>query len=202
MINFSWTQEEDGSYRLSVRTPVTTSGTLYRLTAAIYMVGLDILSGDIRTVREGDIEYSEDIFLLMPDGSTGQDLSGEISARLGILMESLLSENADPDRMLEENGIRVSPLITFFDNAPEIVFEDLPDKLETRFYIETVNRRGLLYHLTRILAREQINIVSGKVRTSAQGRAEDLLHLQYRGRALGEELAGKIETHIVRGEGN
>ena len=66
MVSFSWTALSDRFFEIRIKTPVTRVGTLHRLTAAIYVLGLDIISGTVDTIQEAGEEFTDDIFLLQP----------------------------------------------------------------------------------------------------------------------------------------
>ncbi|HNE23236.1 MAG TPA: hypothetical protein PLG78_08715, partial [Leptospiraceae bacterium] len=104
MISFSWTALSEHIFEIRIKTPVTRVGTLYRLTAAIYVLGLDIVSGTVDTAHEHGEEYADDTFLLRPS-SDGETSFAYYSARVGVLMETLIRNEKDPDDLLRERNI-------------------------------------------------------------------------------------------------
>ncbi len=199
MISFSWTQLSGNLVELEIKTPVVRTGTLYRLTAAIYVLGLDIVEGDVDTLEEEGILYSQDRFLLQladPQNRHDKNLQ-EHSSKLGILMETMLVQNRDPDEIFVEQGVIPPTRNFFFESPPEILFQDHRESNETQFYIETVNRTGLLFQLTRLLYREEINIVRATIRTTPFGTAEDTFYLQYGDSVLGQLLSRHLESLIL-----
>src|SRR5690349_5559498 len=104
MHSFSWTALSQNIFEIRIKTPVTRVGTLYRLTAAIYVLGLDIISGNVDTVSEGGEEFADDTFLLRPTADGEQGLA-HYSARVGVLMETLLRNEKNPDDLLHERHI-------------------------------------------------------------------------------------------------
>ncbi len=196
-MHFSWQRINSERFEVTVKTPVTRIGTLYRLTSAIYLAGLDIEDGQVDTHHEGDVDFTVDHFVLRIDENISNSVDSDVSVKLGVFMETLLDDTTDPDVLLLQHGVRIPELSSFFETQPEIVFEDLNESRETQFYIETLNRRGLLFHLTRILAEENISIVRGEIHTHDGGRAEDSFFLQYEGDMLGEKLAKKLEGRIL-----
>ncbi len=197
MINFSWSRRDDDRFLVFVKTPLVRAGTFNRLTTAIYALNLSIVSGNLNTLREGEELYSVDEFLLEnadmgappPDAAT-------TSARLGMLMESLLREEADPIGFLRDQGAEPPPPLSFFEAAPEIVFQDLPGENVTQFYIETLDRSGLLYQISSALYRHDVNIIRGTIHTAETGMAEDTFFLQYQDGCLGPELSNRVQDSI------
>lgn len=200
MVSFSWTMLEDGTVDVQIRTPVTRIGTLHRLTAAIFVLGLDIVSGDVDTLEENGETFSQDRFILQRSSRLSSDRSmAEYSAQLGFLMETLLSREIDPDEILKEKNISPPEKSLFFDTEPELVFQDHEESGYTQFYIETINRTGLLFHLTRTIFHEGLNIFRATIRTTSYGSAEDTFFLQYNDGILGPEISKHLEEQILRG---
>ena len=199
MISFSWAAEQDQRFTIHIKTPVTRVGTFHRLTAAIYVLGFDIVSGDINTVEEEDGLYSNDTILIQSVDKRKNN-GGVIAEQLGILMESLLRDDQDTESLLRERGVSPPAPRQFFELEPEIVFEDKPDRRMTEFYLETPGQTGLLFHLTRILFKERIDIVGATINTNDMGMSEDMFYLKFEGGCLGKELSTHIEKLIVARE--
>lgn len=199
MVSFSWSMLDDGTIEVWIRTPVTRIGTLHRLTAAIFVLGLDIVSGDVDTVEENGETFSQDRFVLQgsPRLSSNRSMA-EYSAQLGFLMETLLSREIDPDEMLKERNISPPEKKLFFDTKPELVFQDHEELGYTQFYIETISRTGLLFHLTRTIFKEGLNIFRATIRTTSYGTAEDTFYLQYNDGILGPEISKHLEEQILQ----
>lgn len=196
VINFSWTPVGPEQTLLEIKTPTVRVGTLYRLAAAIYCLDLDIYSGDVDTVQEDGELYSRDRFFLRPVEGKERDPS-EVHHSLGVLMETLLSDRIDPEKLLQQHDHSIPDPSYFFDRAPELVFDRDAEKKETRFYIETTGRTGLLIHLVRHFYLEGINIVTATIRTSNSGMAQDQFHLQKEGAPLTDEQCRRIEARIL-----
>ena len=199
MIHFSWTRKNENRFHIEIKTPVTRIGTLYRLTTAIYIFNFNVISGSIDTISENDVLYSLDEFVLETEASLDESAGAsnlDGGAHLGALMENLLREEMQPEKVLEEKGIKPSSGRSFFEAAPELVFQDHPEKNYTEMYIETLGRRGLLYHLTRILNDEGVNILRAKIHTHPSGIAEDVFSLEQEGRSLGRDLCSRLEERI------
>lgn len=193
MIKFAWEGLGPGRYRVQIQTPAVREGTLHRLTAAIYVSGLDIESGEILTVSQDGELFSADEFILRYDGPA-EEAAAVIARDLGLLMETLLDTTTDVAAIFRDRGVTPPDTLKYFDVPPEVLFEDGPN--ETRFYIEAENRTGLLYNLTALLAEREVNIVSGTIQTHDSGRAEDNLYLQYKGGPLTPELSQQIAESI------
>ena len=196
MINFSWTPVGPEQTLLEIRTPMVRVGTLYRLAAAIYCLDLDIYSGDVDTIEEEGETYSQDRFFLRPVEGKERD-STEIYHSLGVLMETLMSDRIDPEKLLQQHNRSIPDPCYFMEETPELVFDTDPERQETRFYIETSGRTGLLIHLSRLFYLSDINIVTATIRTNNAGRAQDQFHLQYNGKPLDEDQCRKIENRIL-----
>lgn len=200
MISFRWSVLDEGRFSIEIKTPVTKSGTLFRFTAAIYSLGLDIDSGDVETLEDEYGPYASDRFELRLSHEIKNPDPMDVLNRLGNLMENLIRRDDSPEALLQEKGIKPPGRAWFFESPPTIVFQDHHDLNQTEFYLESLNRRGLLFHVTRILAMENINIIRGTIRSSLSGTAEDSLFLQYDGKELGHELSMKLENLIVNSD--
>ncbi|MCB1305915.1 MAG: hypothetical protein KDK37_16620, partial [Leptospiraceae bacterium] len=116
---------------------------------------------------------------------------------LGVLMETLLSDRIDPEKLLQQYQHSIPDPSYFFEVPPEMVFDRDEDRQETRFYIETTGRTGLLIHLSRLFFLEEINIVTATIRTNHAGMAQDQFHLQFNGEPLSETQIRHIEDRIL-----
>lgn len=192
MISFSWTAVSPNVFQIHIKTPVVRVGTLHRLAAAMYILGLNVESGDVDTVTESGVEMSDDRFVL--SSPRGQS-AAETSARLGVLMEALLRGEKEPDVLFAEHNTQPPDPRDFFETRPDILFQ--PDGAFTQFYFESADRRGLLLHLTRSLAKLGINIVKAKIRSSPFGAAQDTFYLQFGGAPLSEKMSRNLENAIL-----
>jgi len=190
MISFSWTALSDRFFEIRIKTPVTRVGTLHRLTAAIYVLGLDIISGTVDTIQEADEEYTDDVFLLQPS-MEGESNFAFYSARVGVLMETLLRNEKDPDDLLRERQIQPPSFEFLFSEAPEITFRDVPDKGMTVFHLTSQNRTGLLFHLTRLFAEEGVSILRGTIKSESD-LAVDRFYLQQNQTYITEECKARL----------
>ena len=64
MIRFSWSLVADDGCQIDIKMPLVQVGTFHRLTAAIFVLNFDIVSGDVDTIEEDGVLYSDDRFLL------------------------------------------------------------------------------------------------------------------------------------------
>lgn len=199
-MQFSWEKLDPVTIQIEIQTPVTRIGTLYRLTAAILITDLDILSGDVQTITdEGGTEVAVDRFVLRSLFG-GPQSPPDVPAKLGVLMETLLQEEADPDQILQNAKQKIPAVSGFLEGSPEIVFEHDDREKMTTFYIETISRQGLLFHLSRILYQFEIDIKRADIRTDANGTAQDTFKLQYKGNVLGDHLSKELERVIIDGK--
>lgn len=169
MIEFNY-KEEYGVYRVTLKTSETAPGTLHKMVKAMFFMGFEILSGDIRTIKEGDSSVSYDEFLLR-----SSETDSKIKAsKLGILMSSVFSDEKALEEMIQTSS-EIDIRNTFYlGKDSQLEFEDLPDGSATRFYLEAPDRKGLLYFVTGVLKDLGINILSGEVRTDGKSsKAQD-----------------------------
>ena len=190
MVSFSWTALSDRFFEIRIKTPVTRVGTLHRLTAAIYVLGLDIISGTVDTIQEAGEEFTDDIFLLQPS-LEGESNFAYYSARVGVLMETLLRNEKDPDDLLRERHIQPPNFEFLFSEAPEITFQDVPDKSMTVFHLTSQNRTGLLFHLTRLFAEEEVSILRGTIKSESD-LAVDRFFLQQNQSCVSDECKARL----------
>lgn len=200
MIQFQWELISDNRFQIRIRTPQTLVGTLHRLCVAMYVMGLNVISGNVLTEEEDGVAFTHDNFVLKtPDRPETHFSINESTARLGALMESVLHPSSDPDALLGEHNVTPP--------NPEVIFA-LPHKIDfssaagsglTRMYIETPDRRGLLLHITRILARMDINIWNAVILTTDTGIAEDTLYLQYDGQMLSVAMQNQLRERLEHG---
>ncbi|MCE9596781.1 MAG: hypothetical protein K8S54_02340 [Spirochaetia bacterium] len=195
MISFSWTALSENIFEIRIKTPVTRIGTVYRLTAAIYILGLDIISGSVDTVHEDGEEFADDTFLLRP-AADGETDFAFFSARVGVLMETLIRNEKDPDDLLRERQLEPPNIHFLFDAQPNIQFRDLPEGNQTEFSITSQNRTGLLFHLTRIFAEEEISIIRGTIK-SEHDTAKDRFFVQQNGTTISPETRVRLVERIT-----
>lgn len=197
MIDFSYKREGE-KISLTLKLDTTKIGTFYRLTAILYALGLDILSGKIETIRDGDNTYSLDTLDVKSESTD----ANQLAAQLAILMDSVFSQNVSLEELLAKYRITYPKISKFFQEDVEFIFEDDKEKQMTCFYLEAGSGRGLLYHISRVLSENSINIVSGMIETDeVNGRAKDTFYLtdkngkMFGGTQLAEELHQKIVTY-------
>lgn len=195
MISFSWTALSENIFEIHIKTPITRIGTLYRLTAAIYILGLDIISGSVDTAHDAGEEFADDTFLLRP-AAEGESDFAFFSARVGVLMETLLRNEKDPDDLLRERHIEPPNIRFLFDSEPNITFRDLPEGNVSEFNITSQNRTGLLFHLTRIFAEEEISIIRGTIK-SEHDTAKDRFFVQQNGNRISPETRTRLIERIT-----
>jgi len=195
MIDFQYKREKE-NILISLKTDSTQYGTFHRIATVIYALKLDIVSGELATVTEKGIPYSQDSFLLKTEDTD----ASHAAFQLGVMMDSLFSQNAKFEEVLEKLQIPEPPVATFFKENPEFIFTDLSDKKQTCFYLETSAGRGLLYFISRVLMNFQINILSATIETDPKtGRAKDSFYLtDKQGKMFAStDLAQKIREAIM-----
>ncbi|EMK00637.1 ACT domain-containing protein [Leptospira sp. WS58.C1] len=193
MIEFNY-KEEYGVYRVTLKTSETAPGTLHKMVKAMFFMGFEILSGDIRTIKEGESMISYDEFLLR-----SSETDSKIKAsKLGILMSSVFSDDNALEEMIQTSS-EIDIRNTFYlGQDSQLEFEDLPGNSATKFYLEAPDRKGLLYFVTGVLKDLGINILSGEVRTDGKSlKAQDTFILTDSRTGLGFS-GSSIEERIRR----
>jgi len=198
-MNFSWETLNENLYRLQIRTESTRMGTLHRITAAIYLLNLNIISGDIQTILEGDQAYSFDTFIVKFSGMEHKEMRDSIHSKLAILMEMVLGKNQSVESLFQQFNVPLPGSLDFFELKPEVLFQNDTAMGVTEFYIEAPDRKGLLYNLTELLFRREVDIVSATIRTDSNGIVQDTFHLQRNGTVLDEKRIQEIEARIKNG---
>lgn len=173
MIEFQY-KTLDEEILVTLKTNITEIGTFHRMATVVYTLGWNILSGEISTIQENGIEYAIDTLKLKSITGTNSKKAVEI----GILMDSIFSKKNNLEEFLSKYEFKQPYVKDFFREKAELIFEDDETLKQTCFYIEADSGRGLLYHLTKVLAENQINIISGKIETDKiTSRAKDTFYL-------------------------
>ncbi|MCR9140807.1 MAG: hypothetical protein NXI24_00945 [bacterium] len=202
MIRFAWSVIDDHRFQIQVRTPVTRIGTLHRLTAAIYVLGMDVVSGNVLTEPDSESGelYSHDNFVLrIAEPDNFHFPMHEVTTRLGVLMETVLQKDLEPSSLLTEHKVAPPDREQLFADSCSIRFQQAADGSMTQMFVESPDRTGLLYHITQVLARENVNVWSAVILTNDRGTTEDSFYLQTEGKALSEIRTSALEGAILAG---
>ncbi|TGN20376.1 hypothetical protein [Leptospira idonii] len=198
MIQFQYKREKN-NILISLKTDSTQFGTFHRIATIIYALKLDILSGELGTVEEDGVQYTVDSFILQAD----ENNATQAAFQLGVMMDSLFSQNAKFEEVLSKLQIQEPAVATFFKESPEFIFTDLPEKGQTCLYLESSAGRGLLYYVSRILMENQVNILTATIETDPKsGRAKDSFYLtsadgaMFASTSLAEKIRGEILAPI------
>ncbi|MCS7205769.1 MAG: ACT domain-containing protein [Leptospiraceae bacterium] len=196
MIQFECYPLSERNIYLKIVTDHTERGTLYRLATAIFVMGMDIHSGDIKTKQDEEgKEYSEDVFILR----NPKELKafGDFAAQLGVLMESLLNRDSDPEQLLAMNPERKLPDIKeIFSSNFDFIIEEIPKKNQILFYFEAKDRPGLLLSITKFLYENKINIIEATIRTEYDDIAKDSFILEYDNKESLKKLKSEIQQFL------
>ncbi|GIX43458.1 MAG: hypothetical protein KatS3mg129_3191 [Leptospiraceae bacterium] len=158
------------------------------------MLGLDIYSGEIKTTQKDNIDISEDTFILRYNEKIGS--FNDFSYQLGVLMESLLSQNQDPEKILNLNTKRKIPdLSEIIRNGFEYIIEE-KEKNQIFFYFETLDRSGLLVSFAKFFYKNSINIIEAKIQTEYDNIAKDSFILEYDHQDSIKNLKKELEKYI------
>ena len=194
MIQFQYKKDKDDSFIITLKTEVTAIGTFHRMASVIFDLGWDIISGEINTIMENNNEYSYNVLRIQLPGSDNARNAMEI----GIMLDSIFSHNQEKPLLPPRENTKKA--IFFFREQPELIFQDDMSKDCTVFYIEADSGRGLLYHLSAVLLKYEINIIRASIETDAiTERAKDTFYLQDKyGKMFGkQEIVKTIRKEIL-----
>lgn len=182
--SFSWHALDERSFQINIKTPATDVGTLYRLTAAIYTLGLDIQQGQVQTIVDDSGQvYSEDNFLLQirpgaENRKSSHPLINEVSARLGQLMETMLTVDFNIEEYLVNLNCKPPALQASMQDDFSLDFINHKDDAYTAMTLRTGDRPGLLFKIARVLTELGISIFQATILTTDQHKAEDHFYLK------------------------
>ena len=160
MIDFQYKTLDD-EILVTLKTDVTEIGTFHRMASIIYLLGWDIISGEILTVNQDGIDYAIDTLRLKSDTNPASKKAVEI----GLMMDIIFSKRKGLEELFQNYEYKPPIIKNFFRERAELIFQDEPERNQTCFYIEADSGRGLLYHVTKVLLENQINIISGSIDT-------------------------------------
>ena len=187
-LRFSWHALDEHSFAIDIRAPMTQVGTLYRLTAAMYALGLDIQQGRVSTSTDANGHaWSEDNFTLkirpgVENLKSPHVLINEASARLGHLMEMVLAQELDVADFLASQNCEPPEMVAAELASFSLQFENHKDDLYTAMTLHASDRPGLLFIIARVLAEKQISVHQATILTTDGGQAEDRFYLKKNGR--------------------
>ncbi len=196
MLQFECYPTNENQIFLKIKTDHTEEGTLYRLSAALFFLGMDIIKGEIKTIIDEVKKqtYSEDIFILR---AINQNFSfNEFTYQLGILMDALLDRNQDPEELLLNLKIhreKIPTLKEFIEAGFEYVIDEIPGKKQIYFYFETSDRPGLLLAISKFFFEQKINVINAEIETERQ-IAKDIFYLQFKEPSTKKILKDEIEN--------
>lgn len=196
MIDFQY-KTLDGEIVVTLKTDITEMGTFHRMAAVIYTLGWDIIAGEIKTVLIDGKEFALDTLRLRSERNKASGKAIEI----GILMDSIFSKKQDLQETLKNYTFKQPEVRNFFREKAELIFQDEPEKNLTCFYIEADSGRGLLYHLTKVLLENKINIINAVIDTdNITQRAKDTFYLlDHNGNMFGNTVkAEEIRSQILK----
>lgn len=196
MIDFQYKTLDD-EILVTLKTDVTEIGTFHRMASVIYLLGWSIISGEILTVNENGIEFAIDTLKLKAETNTGAKKAVEI----GIMMDTIFSKRKGLEEIFQNYESKPPVIKNFFRERAELIFQDEPSKNQTCFYIEADSGRGLLYHVTKVLLENRINIISGIIETDKiTQRAKDTFYLvDHEGKMFGNtNKAEEIRNQILK----
>jgi UTP:GlnB (protein PII) uridylyltransferase len=196
MIDFHYKTLDD-EILVTLKTNITEIGTFHRMATVIYALGWDIISGEILTVSENNQEFAIDTLKLK--SSTGE--VNKKAYEIGLLMDAVFSKKQTVDDLIHTLNFKQPVIKNFFREKAELIFQDDLEKSQTCFYIEADSGRGLLYHVTKVLLENKINIISGNIDTDKiTSRAKDTFFLlDHEGKMFGStDKAEDIRLRILK----
>lgn len=108
MIQFQYKREKN-NILISLKTDSTQYGTFHRIATIIYALKLDILSGELGTIEENGTQFTVDSFILQAEDNN----TTQAAFQLGVMMDSLFSQNAKFEEILEKLQIPEPAIGTF-----------------------------------------------------------------------------------------
>lgn len=196
MIDFQYKTLDD-EILVTLKTDVTEIGTFHRMASIIFLLGWDIISGEILTVNQNGVDYAIDTLRLKSETNQATKKAVEI----GLMMDTIFSKRKGLEELFQAHEYRPPIIKNFFRERAELIFQDEPTKNQTCFYIEADSGRGLLYHVTKVLLENRINIISGMIDTDKiTQRARDTFYLvDHEGKMFGGTTkAEEIRTQILK----
>ncbi len=201
MIQFECYPQSITNIYLKVFTDHTEEGTLYRLATAIFLLELDIYSGEINTIERNGKLFTEDTFILRKSSKNPVLEFNDFNNRLGYLMEILLNKKEKPEEILKKNSKREIPTLKeIFESGFEYIIDEIPEKKQIYFYFETSDRPGLLLNITKFLYENNFNISQARIETTANHIAKDVFYLDYKTQNDKEALKRAIQTFIEKNQ--
>lgn len=193
MVDFSY--KKDGDFiTLTIRTDSTEIGTLFRIVACLYALKMDIIEGEVQTIQLSELQTMDKFLVQSTDNTI------DPTFQLGVLMDSIFTKYEDIDKVLENYNLGDPDPSHFFDGNFEFIFTEDPNTKTTCFYMESKNGRGLLYHITRVLMKNRIDIWSAKIETDFERNiAMDRFYIrQENGEVLTEEMIEHLKKEILK----
>lgn len=196
MIDFSYKKEGNGFFNITLKTDRTEAGTFHRMSAVIYSLGWDIISGTLDTVNEGGVSYTLDTLRL----KTFEPNDTQKAIEIGMLLDFIFSKEDGLEEIYKNAKPVKSQIKHFFREKAELLFQDEPKNNWTCFYMEADSGRGLLFRMTRVLKEYGVNILKGHIETDPiTERAKDTFYLQDKeGKMFGEKpIAEEVRAKIL-----
>lgn len=196
MIDFQYKTLDD-EILVTLKTDVTEIGTFHRMASIIFLLGWDIISGEILTVNENGVDFAIDTLRLKSETNQISKKAVEI----GLMMDTIFSKRKGIEELFQTHEYKPPFIKNFFRERAELIFQDEPTRNQTCFYIEADSGRGLLYHVTKVLLENRINIISGMIDTDKiTQRARDTFYLvDHEGKMFGEtSKAEEIRSQILK----
>ncbi|MFN3604882.1 MAG: hypothetical protein ACK4UJ_09250 [Leptonema sp. (in: bacteria)] len=196
MIQFECYSQSETKIFLKIVTSHTEIGTLYRLATAIFVLDLDIFSGEIKTILRNEQSFSEDTFVLRNKNSKSS--INDFTSRLGYLMEALLNRVQNPEEILKNINTRKPPTLKeILKSGFDYIIDEIPEKNQIYFYFEAKDRSGLLLMISKFLYENHFNIFEAKIETTFDDIAKDVFYLEYQSENSKKILKEKLEKLLV-----
>jgi UTP:GlnB (protein PII) uridylyltransferase len=196
MIDFQYKTLDD-EILVTLKTDVTEIGTFHRMASVIYRLGWDIVSGEIKTTNEKGINFAVDTFRMKSETK----LISKKAIEIGLMMDAIFSKHKEVEELFQNHEFNPPVVKNFFRERAELIFQDEPSINQTCFYIEADSGRGLLYHVTKVLLENKINIITGIIDTDKlTQRAKDTFYLvDHEGKMFGNTTkAEEIRNQILK----
>ncbi len=177
------------NYKLHLYFATDERGIVYRVTSVLFANDWNILGASIRSLENGQVE---DEFLIQH--SLGLELNEEEIQKLKIEMQQLFREEISITSYIIKKG-KLNPSSRGNKNSI-IEFESIENLDCTRMKIQTDDRAGLLWDISRLLYLECIDILNVQAKTKGK-QVDDIFEIKSEaGHLLDESMKERLIRNL------
>ena len=189
---------KEGKYlRIDIEADYNEPGFLNRFAATLFALDWNVFQADLITTEKNHVR---DVFYVdqAQPSANWQEKINEVN----VIINSVFEEHVNSEEILQRYG--KAPVFSYRSEKSlldtEVIYEHSHSTGGTRYYIETSDRKGLLYGISSVFTRFDVDIKKAKIRTNyLAGRAEDTFLVTTRdGKEITNlPLAEEIRTAIL-----